>query len=96
MEVTLVLYPLPQRAIERHAEVIARYRESVGGLAARLHAREIDWTLGPRIDDSDFVDAHDHLSTEAERRLSAWALEHDLAFLAAPAKRAAAAGRDAP
>src|SRR5262249_26201056 len=83
VEVTVVLFPLMPAIVSEKAKetTLARYAERVANLAKRRPIRVVDMTLDTPLEDADFQRDRDHVSADGNRKLAAWALDHDLSWL---------------
>jgi hypothetical protein len=89
LDVTVLVFPMLREVMPKELAAEAGgppgvYSAYVASLARRLPLRVVDLTLSAPVTAGDFTPDLEHLSAEGGRRLVAWALAHDLAFLREP------------
>jgi hypothetical protein len=91
--ITVVLFPLKPATVTQlgREQTLRPFAERMRSEARRLGFRLIDFTELPVLTDADFMLDFDHLTVSGNRKFTTYALQHDLAFLAAPADRHAIA-----
>jgi hypothetical protein len=86
LQTTVVLYPLPPSTYtpSQRETILEPTNQAVCAVARRRGIPCFDLTFQVPVGDSDFMNDLDHLAPVGDAKFTAWALEHDLAFLVAP------------
>ena len=90
---TILLWPRKPITLsdQARATTLPAFAQLMRKFAEPRHIRVIDLTTTTPIGDDDFMEDFDHINATGNAKFTAWALEHDLSFLATPPPSGSAA-----
>lgn len=84
LEVSVIMFPKLRGTVSPRLDTTKLFVELMAALSQRLPVRIVDLTFSTPLEEPDYQDDLEHVSLAGNRKLSDWALEHELRFLATP------------